>query len=302
MTKIRALPRNRNFIFLLAITAGLLFDYSAQWTRFLVLPALSLIMTLAISGIFSTVPSFSRSLLIPALLGIFMNYVLLGNFIVGMSAFLVHEEPLWAGFVIMAAVPPAVAVVPFANIFKGDETYAVAGTIGAYIGALIIIPVIAFGLSDLSSINITRIFIVAAELIFLPVIISLVLVWKNVHKKIEPIRGILTDWSFFLILYTLVGLNREIIMGRPFYLVPAAVIAFACTFLLGFLIEWIGTLFHFNKEKLTSLYLLGTLKNYGLAGGVALSLFSKEAALPAIILTVVMFIYTIWLNFKKRWT
>ncbi|MBP1710813.1 MAG: hypothetical protein H6Q49_1015, partial [Deltaproteobacteria bacterium] len=35
--------------------------------------------------------------------------------------------------------------------------------------------------------------------------------------------------------------------------------------------------------------LLGTMKNYGLAGGVALYVFSHEAALPALIFSVFMF-------------
>jgi hypothetical protein len=38
MTRIKALLCNRNFIFLFTIADGLLFDYSAQWSRFSVLP------------------------------------------------------------------------------------------------------------------------------------------------------------------------------------------------------------------------------------------------------------------------
>ncbi|MCX5846042.1 MAG: hypothetical protein NTW12_06750 [Deltaproteobacteria bacterium] len=302
MTKLRALLYHRNFIFVLAVMAGLFFDHGAQWTSPLVIPALSIVMTLSIIGISNNVLRSLRSHLIPILLGIFMNFIILGNFIIGMSAFLVHEETLWIGFILIASVPPAVSIIPFTDLFKGNETYAVAGTIGAYIGALIIIPVIAFGLLDIIAIDTTKLFAVAIELIIIPVVISRVLIWKQLNERIKPVRGIITDWSFFLIIYTLVGLNRETIIGQPFSLAPVAIIGFASTFLLGFLIELTGTLLHFNREKLTSLFLLGTLKNYGLAGGLALSLFSKEAALPATILTIVMFIYTTWLNFKMRWT
>ncbi len=301
MAKVSALLRNRNFILLLAVSAGLSFDNGAQWTRPLVLPALSFIITLAMTGLSGNVLNTPRPLLIPALLGIFMNYVLLGNLIIGMSAFLIHEEPLWMGFIVMAATPPAVAVIPFAAIYKGDKTYAVAGIIGAYVGALIIIPVIALGLLDTNSLDIATLAVIAMELIILPSIISWALVSKGLHGKIAPLKGILTDWGFFLILYTLVGLNREVIIGQPFSLAPAVIIAFASTFLMGFLIGLIGSLFHFNKEKLTSLLLLGTLKNYGLAGGLALSLLSKEAALPAMVSMIFMIIYEKWLDFKMRW-
>ena len=48
------------------------------------------------------------------------------------------------------------------------------------------------------------------------------------------------------------------------------------------------------------LRLLGTLKNYGLAAGLALSLFSKEKALPAAVFMIFMMPYLAWLDFKLR--
>jgi BASS family bile acid:Na+ symporter len=285
----------------MAITAGLLFDHAAQWTRVLVLPALTLILTLAMTDFSGKAHEYRRSPLIPALVGVFMSYVILGNFIVGLSAFLIHDERLWIGFIIMAAVPPAVAVAPLANSWGGNKIYAVIGTIGAYIGALVIIPVIASGLLDMHSIDITKLIVAATALIFLPLLLFKIIVSRGLHGKIEPIKGILIKWCYFLILYTIVGLNRGTIIGQPSSLFPVAAIALASTFLLGFLIEWVGTLFRVNDEKLTSISLLGTLKNYGLAAGLALSLFSKETALPAAVFMIFMMAYIGWLDFKMRW-
>ena len=301
VAKVRALLLNRNFISLLAVTAGLLFDYGAQWTKPLVLPTLTLILTLAMVGFSGKVHGYRRSHLIPALVGVFMNYVILGNFIVGSSASLIHDEKLWIGLIIMAAVPPAVAVAPLASLWGGNKIYAVIGTIGAYIGALIIIPVIASGLLDINSINITKLFVIATALIALPLILFKIIVRRRLHEKITPIKGILTDWCFFLVLYTIVALNRETIIGQPSSLFPVAAIAMSSTFLLGFLIEWIGTLLRISREKVTSFCLLGTLKNYGLAAGLALSLFSKETALPAAVFMIIMMTYIAWLDFKMRW-
>ncbi|MDP3097247.1 MAG: hypothetical protein Q8M86_04815, partial [Syntrophales bacterium] len=59
--------------------------------------------------------------------------------------------------------------------------------------------------------------------------------------------------------------------------------------------------FHLPRETRTSLVLLGTLKNQGMAGGIALTMFSQEAALPAAVSTIVMIVYIIWLDFRKRW-
>ena len=284
----------------MAITAGLFFYHAAQWTRVLMLPALTLILTLAMTDFSGKATEYRRSPLIPALVGVFMSYVILGNFIVGLSAFLIHDERLWIGFIIMAAVPPAVAVVPLANSWGGNKIYAVIGTIGAYIGGLVIIPVIASGLLDMHSIDITKLIVVATALILLPLLLCKIIVSRGWKGKIEPIKGILIKWCYFLILYTIVGLNRETIIGQPSSLFPVAAIALASTFLLGFLIEWVGTLFRVNDEKLTSISLLGTLKNYGLAAGLALCLFSKETALPAAVFMIIMMAYIWWLDFKMR--
>jgi len=76
------------------------------------------------------------------------------------------------------------------------------------------------------------------------------------------------------------------------------VIAILSTFLLRFLINLIGNYFGTSKEKIAALVFLGTMKNYALAGAIALNVFNKQAALPALVFTVVMFIYTIWLKYR----
>jgi BASS family bile acid:Na+ symporter len=55
-------------------------------------------------------------------------------------------------------------------------------------------------------------------------------------------------------------------------------------------------------KTLISLVLLGTLKNYGLAGGMALALFSEKTSVPATVSSVFMIVYIIWLEYKKRRT
>jgi len=57
-----------------------------------------------------------------------------------------------------------------------------------------------------------------------------------------------------------------------------------------------------NRSTLTSLVLLGTLKNYGIAGGPALALFSKTTAIPASVSSIFMIVYIIWLDLQKRRT
>ncbi len=289
---------NRNFIVMLAFISGMLFHQGTLWTRYLVLPLLSVIMTLSIMSLDSQIFRTPRSLMLPAFLGTLMNYGILGNLIILMSAFLIHNNSIWAGFVTLAAVPPAVAIIPFARYLKGNMTYAHTGTTGAYIGSLVIMPLIFFGLLDIHSIDQIKLFTIAMALIALPIAVAGILIRTGLNDHINPLKGMMTNWSFFLITYTLIGLNRDTIMTHPLSLVPMAAVAFLSTFFLGFLIQWIGGLFHINKSNLTVLYLLGTLKNYGLAGGLAFYLFSREAALPAIVMIIFMTTYITWLDFK----
>ena len=137
------------------------------------------------------------------------------------------------------------------------------------------------------------------ELIILPLILSRILLWIKADVLINPIKGSITNWGFFVVVYTVVGLNREVFFGHPLSLLPVVAIAIASTFLLGWIIETVGYIFHIDSETVSSLVLIGTLKNYGLAAGLSLSLFSKQTALPATVSTIFLIVYIIWIGYKN---
>lgn len=301
MSKLKMLLRNRNVIFVIGLLGGLLFPHASPLTRHLVLPALALAMALSTMEIDSGVFRRPRSLLFPALIGIVMNYVILGNVIIGLAALMIIDEMTWIGFVLLASVPPAVAVIPFSGFLKGNGLLSLMGTAGAYVGALLIMPLMALGLLSTTELDPFKLVLITLELIVLPLAVSRWLIQKGIREKIDPYRGTVTNWSFFLVIYTLIALNRSVILGQTLHLAPIASISVLTMFLLGHLIDWISSLFHLPKDTRTSLVLLGTLKNQGLAGGVALTLFSQEAALPSAVSTIVMILYVVWLDYKQRW-
>ncbi len=301
MSQMKRFFRNRHVIFLIAVAASLLVPHAAPLTRHLVLPALALAMALSTMEIASNIFRRPRSLLFPALLGIIMSYILLGNLIIGLAALIISDEMIWTGFVLLASVPPAIAVIPFSVFLRGNGPLSLIGTAGAYLGALVIMPLIALGLLGTAELDPFKLLTIIIELIVLPLLVSRWLIQKGIREKIEPYRGTITNWSFFVVIYTLIALNRNLIFSQTMLLLPIASISIITTFILGFLIDWVSSLLHIPKETRTSLVLLGTLKNQGLAGGLALTLFSQEAALPSAISTMVMIVYVIWLDFKKRW-
>ena len=300
MDPLKRLLRNRNVILTSALLIGLFWGKGARWTEPITLPALAIVMTLSTIGLPASAFRSYRGLLAPALIGIVMNYVILGIALLVLNAILIHDEALRMGFILIAAVPPAVAVIPFTFFLRGDETLSLIGTTGAYLGALIIMPVSALLFLGPGFVDATKLAVIMLELILFPVIVSRLLLRIGMASRLHSIRGPITNWSFFLLTYTIVGLNRDLILGQPLSLLPVVVIALASTFLLGWGIEKAGALLHLPEKVLTSLVLLGTLKNYGLAGGLALALFSKKTSVPATVSAVFMIVYIIWLELKVK--
>ncbi len=300
MERLSRLFRSRDFILILGLGLGLLWGGGARWTNPLTLPLLAAAMTLSVMGVPGAIFRSPRSLLVPALSGIAINYLLLSGTILGMSALFIHDKNLWNGFVLIAAVPPGVAVIPFTYFLNGNRFFSLVGTMGAYLGALIITPLFALGFLGTTFITPVGLFLIMGELILLPFVVAQVLVRTGASKRIDPFKGTITNWSFFVVTYTIVGLNRQVFLDQPLSLLPVGLIALASTFLLGWAIERIGKSFRLDPTTVTSLVLLGTIKNYGLAGGLSLALFSRQTAVPATVSTMFMTVYIIWLGMKGR--
>jgi BASS family bile acid:Na+ symporter len=291
---------HRDFVFMSAVILGLFFPGAAQWTKTLMIPALALVMTLATTNVPHHYFFNLRPILKPSCIGILMTYGILSVVILILSSWLIEDENFWLGFVLIAAVPPAVAVIPFAAMLEGDVSYALSGTVASYLAALLLMPLI-FGLWIQTHFNDPgKLAFIMLMLIVLPLLLSRGILLLGWEKKLASVRGLLTDWSFFVVLYSMIGINSNLIFSQPLQLLPIAVVACGSTFLLGGLIQEAGRLFKMSKEKTMSLVLLGTLKNQGLAGGLAVALFEKEAALPSAIYSVFMILYVIWLDGRRK--
>ena len=293
------LLNNRNFIFLLSIVLGLLLPEPAQWTKLGMMPALALVMTLATVNVPNDYFLKPRDILVPSLWGMIMTYVVLGGVILAMAALLIPDRNLWIGFVLIAAVPPAVAVIPFTAILEGNISDTLSGTVASYLAALLVMPLlfwIFIGTGFADPYKLVRIMLL---LIVLPLILSRVILYLKWHERIAPVRGLITDWGFFIVLYSMIGVNRDLIFSKPLAILPLAAVVLVATFVLGFVIEKTGALLKKEKKDMVSFVLLGTLKNQGIAGGLAIALFEKEAALPSAVYSIFMILYFMWLDWRR---
>lgn len=296
------LLNNRNVIFSLAVIGGLIFPQASPWTKGFMIPALALVMTLATIHVPNDYFLNPRAILKPSLTGILMTYLILGGVILVLSALVIDDRNIWIGFVLVAAVPPAVAVIPFTVILEGNISYTLSGTVASYLAALLIMPLafwvfIGTGFDD--PYKLIRIMIL---LIILPVVLSRVVLYFRWQERLVPVRGLLTDWGFFIVLYSMVGVNRDLIFSQPITVLPIAGIVFASTFVLGGTIQKVCRIFTMDEGKITSFVLQGTLKNQGIAGGLAIALFEKEAALPSAVYSIFMILYIMWLDWQRRKT
>jgi BASS family bile acid:Na+ symporter len=287
-----------NIIFLIAIFCGIVLPQAAIIGAALTLPAIMIILTitpLKIPGGFFRRPGK----LVPlAIRGIVMSYLFLGNLIIFTGIFFDLDVQFWIGMVLIAAAPPAIAMIPLSHSFKADATSSIAGLAGAYLGALLIAPLIVLGFVKDIPLNYAGIILLVFELIFLPLAISRIIVEKEWDKIAKPYEGIIIDICFFIVFYTITASNRDILADWSSDLSSVVIIAFVIIFFAALIILKAGIFFHTAGNKITPLLLLGTMKNYALAGGIALIIFDRQAALPALIFAAVNFIYVNWLKYK----
>lgn len=300
MVKILRLFLQREFILFLALALGLFIGQGARFTGKTVLPALAVIMTLSTMSIPNNIFRETRKILLNSLVGLGMNYGILTSFFLICNFLFINDEALRTGFVILAAVPPAVAVIPFSVMLNGQSSFALLATVGCYLGALVLTPIITVGFLGTGFIKPEKIILIMGELILVPLICSRLLGWSKMASSLEPYKGKIINWGFFLVVYTIVGLNQELFLKQTFILLGPALIALGSTFFLGFIINSLFRLWHIDHPMRINLVLLGTHKNTGLAGGIALALYSEKTALPATITTIFMLVYVIWLSFQAR--
>jgi len=231
------LLNNRNFIFILAITMGLVLPQPAQWTKLLMIPALALVMTLATINVPNNYFHNLRAIIKPSFAGILMSYVILGSVILFLSTVFISDKNLWIGFVLIAAVPPAVAVIPFTAILEGNVSYTLSGTVASYLAAILIMPMVFWIFIGAGFDDPYKLLHIMLLLIVLPLIISRIILYFNWQDHLTPVRGLMTDWGFFIVLYSMIGVNRDLILSKPFMVLPIAGIVFGSTFVLGWIIQ-----------------------------------------------------------------
>ncbi len=282
-------------LYVLAVVTGLFLPQAARWASFLVLPALTIALTVALlrypGGFFKN----PRTLLPGTLWGCLMNYLVLGNLVILGGIFLIKNENFWIGLVILAAVPSALAVLSWSEKFGADHRLTLTGFAGTYLGSLLLIPLFGVAFLRYYDMPCEKPVILAVALILLPLLLSRVAVDRNWDERIHHREGAVSDVCFFIVFYAAASANAGLIRQGGRDVLFILVLAFASTALIAAALLAAGRIFRLSRPVLISLLLLGTMKNCGLAAGIALYAFHSQAAVPALIFSVFIFLNAFWL-------
>jgi len=293
---------NRNSIFLLALALAMTLPGGVHYTRPVMLVFLGIVMTVSMLGIGNELWQKPARAVVYAAVGLGVTYLILGGLTIALTAMFIDNPDFRIGFFLIAAAPPAVAVMPFTDIFRGNRTLTLTAILAGYAAAFITLPLMSFFLSGESLVDLERLLVVIAGLIVAPFLVSRVIRRTGLDRHLESYRGPITNWSFFVVMYTIVAVNRDVFLEHAGALLPVVLVSISVTFVLGLVVYFIAAKGGAGYENGVSMTLLSTLKNYALAGGIALTFLSDTSALPAAVQTGVMILYFIWLDrFFKRY-
>ena len=207
-----------------------------------------------------------------------LNYGALSGLILVLALF--NTDPaIRYGWIVMAAVPSAIAVIPITSLFRGNVQRALVSSALLYLAALGLAPLVtlvfAGGAASPVDLGIQLLLQIA-----IPLAVSQALARVG---AVARHRRTLVNLSFFALVLTLTGANRSVLVGSPTLVAALAVGAFVRTWGIGAVVYAISRRASSDRATHVADALFSSLKNLGFAAVLGVSLFGAPAALPAIV-------------------
>ena len=206
-----------------------------------------------------------------------MSYGVLGALVISFGLLSSNAE-IRSGWVLMGAVPPAVAVVPITSLLRGNVRRSLISVAVLYSGGLVVVP----GLTLLflgEAVPVETLAVQTLLLIGVPIVVSRPLrVWKPVHD----VRPVAVCVSFFFLVLAIAGSTRSTLLNQPDLAASLSLLAFARTLGLGLLILGVTRLLRTPRDTRIAAVTFAGFKNLGLTVVLAFTVFGPLASLPAI--------------------
>ncbi|HEB37333.1 MAG TPA: hypothetical protein ENI14_01550 [Thermoplasmatales archaeon] len=284
-----------SFFVILGIILGLLTGGFPAYTNEISM------LSLIIAMIFSLLPVSFSSLSLRegsknVVISILLNFGLLSALILLLGG--LFPENIEKGFIVMAAVPTAIAVLPITTFLKGDTKYALFSLSSIYLVSFAFTPfiIVVFLAKEIDMVILVRdIFLLIALPLILSQIIKRIEMPKQLPKAIANI-------CFFLLVFAVVGKNRAFLFNDIEIILVISLALLIRTFGTGLMVRWIGRKRKLPEDKIIPFSLFASFKNEGMAILLCISLFPSDiayvAAVPAVIAIIWEMIWACCLEAK----
>lgn len=291
---------NRNSILVFAVIIGLVAGDKASILKDYAFIALAVTMTFSMTGISLEYLKNPANFAKPMLMGVLLNYVAFSLILIPLAWWIMPSRNLFYGFIVIAAAPPGVAIIPFSYILKGRIEYAIIGVTGAFLASIILAPLLINFFAPNQEIRPFDLFKMMLQLVVMPMLVSRLLLYKPLFKYVEPIRGKVVDWGFAVLIFVAVGINRQVFFTEPMILLRISSVLFVAIFGLGLGFEIIAKFFRVESSIQKTQSMLISIKSSGFSVFTALALFGKEAAIPSAVMAVMVLLYLIFLSLRMK--
>lgn len=207
-----------------------------------------------------------------------MSYGLLSGLLLTF-ALLSPDPAVHDGWVLMAAVPPAIAVVPITAYLRGDTRRAVISLALLYLVGLLLVPLITLAFTH-QTVPLGDLVLQTILLIGLPMVASRPL---RRWRRIADVRTSAVSVSFFFLVIAVAGSTRDPLLARSELLVPLALFSFVRTFGIGAVVFGLGRRFRLPRADRVAMTAFASFKNLGLTVVLAFAVFGPIATLPSIV-------------------
>lgn len=276
----------------IAIILGFVFSEFAKNINWILIPVLVFITVISLKSLLLVKPKkkdFKNIFLL-----LFISYVILGGLIL-LATWLFIPSTYKPAMYLYALVPPAISILPFTILFKGNLNISFMTEITAYLMSLIILPLGIFFLFK-DFFNPQDVLIYLFILLILPFVLSRFLRYAEKKTRKFPDLSVMLFPLLALVFYIVIGTNKDFLLENYFSFIHVFVMII---FIKIFVSLGIIFLFKKNEDKSlgTTYVLFGNLKNTALAIAFTAAIFSTEAAAPLAIIAIIAPFHLLFLKF-----
>ncbi len=196
------------------------------------------------------------------------------------------------GWIIMAAVPSAVSIVPFTYLLKGDLDSTLVSSASLYFIALVVTPLVTLVFLG-TAVDVMTLLSYVGYLILLPMAVSRVLRQVDIRP---PQKSAAINVAFFVLIVAIAGPNRQVFFGDQLILLGLVLVAFVRLFGVGLLWNWYLERKNVPRVRRVPEVLFASYKNTGMAATLAIALIGPAAAVPATVCTLIDIVWLIYLS------